>query len=120
MKVSLELHGCYWEHKIFFDEMAKGMQKQGHQVGVITGERETDPFSGKDNRAEILKNLGFKPDFLYLWGHNETIANGNLWIVERMIKEDVYLHFSPNARELKKYTDRWVVKTLDSGQMRKF
>lgn len=100
--------------------MAKGMQKLGHKVGVITGERETDPFTGKDIRAEIVKNLGFKPDFLYLWGHNETIANGHFWIVENMIKEDVYLHFSSDARELKKYTDRWVVKTLDSGQKDKF
>jgi len=120
MNVSIELHGCYWEHKIFFDEMAKGMQKAGHKVGVITGERDTDPFSGKDMRAEILTNLGFKPDFLHLWGQTQTIANVSLWVVEKMIEEDVYLHFSPNGRELKKYTDRWVVKTMDSGQKDKF
>ena len=120
MNISFDLEGCYWEHKVFFDDMAKGMQKLGHKVGIIAGERAIDPFSGKDRVEELKKDLGFKPDFIHLWGENETISNGNLWKVEKIVQEEVLVHFDDDATELKKYTDRWIIKTLNSGELGKF
>lgn len=120
MNISIETLGCYFEHKIFFDEMAIAMKKRGHRVGIITDEREKDPFSGEDIKEKILKSLGFKPDFIHLWGATETIANGNLWKCQKMDLEDVLVHFSSDATEMKRYTDRWIIKVLDSSQPNKF
>ena len=113
MNISIDFNGTYTEHKIFFDEMAKSMQKSGHKVGIITGERET-------KRKEIEEALGFAPDFMRLWGEFETIANGNLWKAERLDEEDVLVHFDDDAKELKRYTGRWIIKTLNSGEVNKF
>lgn len=120
MTISIDLIGTYYEHKEFFDEMAHAMQKAGHRVGIITGEREKDPYTGMDNRERFLRELGFKPDFFYLWGPNETIANGDLWKAQRMELEGVALHFDDDATGMKKYSDLWIVKTMNSAQRNKF
>ena len=123
MNISLSINGCYWEHKIYFDEMARAMQAAGHKVGVIAGMRVKEYLgTGKvrDNVAMLEKDLGFKPDFMHLWGENETIANGNLWKCEKMDQEDVLVHFDDDAFEMKKYTGRWIFKNLNSGQLNKF
>lgn len=113
MKVSIDLGGCYFEHKEYFDAMARAMQKDGHKVGIITGERE-------QNRNKIMSQLGFVPDFLHLWGEFETIVSGARWKVERMLSEGVALHYDDDATEMKKYTDLWVVKVMCAGQEEKF
>lgn len=113
MTISIDLAGCYFEHKDFFDAMAKAMQKDGHRVGVITGERE-------NKRAVLEKQMGFTADFLHLWGEYETIVNGNAWKVQKMATEGVALHFDDDATELKRYTTLWVVKVMNSGQKKKF
>lgn len=121
--VSLEFDGCYTEHKLFFDAMAKGLQAQGHRIGIITGRRikEYDYTNKLTENDKVIKEfLGFEPDFMYLWGENETIGNGALWRCQKMDQENVLIHFSPDGTDLKKYTDRWVVKTMDSGQQKKF
>lgn len=120
MTISLDIGGCYTEHKEFFDALALAMQAQGHRVGIITGEREKDPYTKADNREKIKQQLGFVPDFMHLWGEYETITNGALWKAERMHQEGVGLHFDDDAREIKRYTDLWVVKTLNPGEMEKF
>lgn len=120
MNISLAFTGCYMEHKLFFDAMATAMQAQGHRVGIITGDREKDPFSNKDLKAEMLAKIGFTPDFCHMWGATETIANGNLWKCQRLDQEDVYVHFDSDATELKKYTERWIIKVMDSGAKTKF
>lgn len=112
MKVSIDLN-TYKEYRLFFDTLADAMQKQGHSVGIITGHRETE-------REKIMEELYFEPDFMYLWGETETIANANLWKCEKMDQEDVFVHFDEEARELKRYTDRWVFKSLNSSQPDKF
>lgn len=120
MNISIDYAGCYTEHKIFFDEFAKAMQKAGHRVGIITGERERDPFSGADLKEQMKKQLGFTPDFMHLWGAVETIANNNLWKCQKMDYEDVLVHFDDDAAEMKKYTGRWILKSLNSSQIKKF
>lgn len=112
MKVSIDF-SIYHEHKIFFDEMAVGMQSVGHQIGFVSGMREHE-------RVRINREAGFKPDFVTLWGEEETIANGNLWKCKRLDELDVLVHFDPDASELKKYTGRWIIKVLNSGQPAKF
>jgi len=113
MNISLDWGGCYLEYRPFFDAMAIAMQKDGHQVGIITGEREP-------RRQEIVGSLGFKPDFVHLWGEFETIANGYLWKCKMLDQENVYVHFDDDATEMKKYTDRWILKSLNSGEVQKF
>lgn len=113
MTISIDISGCYNEHKEFFDAMAISMQKQGHRVGIITGERE-------EKRAHLMSQLGFTPDFMHLWGPYETIINGYKWKVNLMHQEGVSLHFDDDATEMKKYTNLWVVKTMNSGQVKKF
>jgi len=113
MNISIDLDGTFKEHEPFFNEFAKAMQFTGHRVGIITGERES-------KRPEILQALGFVPDFLHLWPQEEAISNGNLWKCERMDEEDVTLHFDDDAREMKRYTDRWIMKTLNSSDQNKF
>lgn len=123
MNISLDYHGTYTEHKEFFDELAKGFQSRGHRVGIITGVREKEYDERnrlRNRREEMLQSLGFTPDFVCIWGEAETIANGNVWKVERMIEQEVLIHFDDDARELKKYTDRWIIKTLNSGEQDKF
>jgi hypothetical protein len=68
----------------------------------------------------MIAKLGFKPDFVHMWGANETIANGNLWKAQRMDQEDVLIHFDDDAREIKKYTERWVLKALNNAELPKF
>lgn len=113
MKISLDYAGCYLEHREYFDAMALGLQRMGHEVGFITGEREA-------KRNQIMGSLGFKPDFLRLWGDYETIANGNMWKVERMIEEGIAVHYDDDATEMKKYTDLWVIKVMNQGEKSKF
>lgn len=124
MTISFDFFGAYLEHKPVFDEMARSMQSHGHRAGIIAGlrEKEFDQTSRRviDNMARIKDSLGFIPNFIYLWGENETIGNGSLWKCYKLDDEDVYMHFDSNALELKKYTPRWIVKTLDSGQPKKF
>lgn len=120
MKISIDWVGSYLEHKIFFDELARAMQAAGHKVGIVTGEREIDPFTGADKRKQILESLNFTPDFMYLWGANESIANGNLWKCQKLDQEDILIHFDDDAAEMKRYTGRWIIKTLNSSEIKKF
>lgn len=113
MKISFDWGGAYLETKPFFDAMAIAMKKEGHQVGIITGERES-------RRQEIINSLGFEADFVHLWGEYESIANGYLWKCKMLDQEDVYVHFDDDATEMKKYTPRWILKALNSGEPKKF
>lgn len=113
MNISLDWGGCYLEHRHFFDIVALALQDQGHSVGIITGEREA-------KRAAIVGSLGFTPDFVSLWGDFESIANGNLWKCKKMDENDVLVHYDDDATELKRYTGRWVIKVLNSGDPKKF
>jgi len=120
MNISIDWNGCYPEHKEYFDAMALAMQKAGHRVGIITGEREKDPYNKTDKTKEILGYLGFKPDFLVLWGEYETIANGNMWKAQKLIDNQIAMHFDDDATEMKKYTDIWIVKVLNRAEKGKF
>lgn len=113
MKISIDWGGCYLEHKLFFDEMAKGLKSQGHEVGIITGERE-------HRRREIENSLGFKPDFMHLWGEYETIANGYLWKVEKMHEHGIGVHYDDDATFMKRYTDQWIIKVMNQSEKEKF
>lgn len=110
----------YLQHKVYFDEMAMGMKNRGHRVGIITGVREKDPFTNEDLKAKLITQLGFNADFIRMWGQNESIANGNAWKVARMVDEDVLVHYDDDATEIKKYTDRWIIKVMLNGQEKKF
>lgn len=113
----------YLNYKPFFDEILLRAKKDGHRVGVISSLREKEYNAQNilvDNRQVILSTLPFQPDFIYLWGETETIANASLWKVEKLVFEDVYFHFDPEATEIKKYTDRWVFKTMDNTNTKKF
>ena len=124
MTISFSWVGAYLEHKDFFDEMANAMQAKGHRVGIIAGEREKHADnSGRrviDQRAIVEQSLGFKPDFVVLWGETETIANTNLWKAQKMDEQDSLLHFDDDAKEIKRYTERWVVKTMNNDNKDKF
>lgn len=120
MTISMEYKGCYIEHRPFFDEMAKAMQKAGHRVGIICQIRDRDVYTNEDLRAKLIADVGFTPDFLHMWGQTESISNAYLWKVEKLQQEDVYVHFDPDAREIKKYTSRWIIKTMDNADMKKF
>lgn len=113
MKISFDWIGTYLEHKDYFDAMATALQLQGHEVGIITGERE-------NRRVEISNSLGFVPNFIKLWGENETIANGNLWKSITLKEMEINVHYDDDATELKKYTDGWIIKTLNSNERKKF
>ena len=120
MNISLEFLGCYHAHKEFFDAMAEGLQKQGHRVGIISPLREKDPYTGEDTRARVMRELGFKPDFVHLWGYNESISNGDQWTCQRMEDENIYIHFGPNGSTLKRWTTRACMKTMDNAAINKF
>lgn len=123
MTISFDYQGCYLEHKEFFDAMAIAMQGAGHRVGIIAGIREKEyDYQNilRDNKKEMLAALGFEPDFVHVWGENETIANGNLWKVSKINTEGVLVHFDDDGTELKRYTDRWILKTMNSGEQGKF
>jgi len=113
MNISCDWGGCYLEHREFFDEMAVSMQMRGHKIGIISGER-------KAREVEILGSLGFKPDFVSLWGDYESVANGYLWKCKELDKHDVLVHFDDDASEMKRYTGRWIIKVLNSGDPKKF
>lgn len=113
MNISFDWGGCYLEHRSFFDVMAHALQAAGHKVGIITGERDT-------KKVVIVSSLGFKPDFISLWGEYESIANGNLWKCKAMDKHNVTTHFDDDATEMKRYTSRGIIKVLNSGEPKKF
>jgi len=120
MNFSFDLYGTYFEYKEFFDVFAIAMQKMGNRVGIITGEREKDAFTGEDFKQKILPQLGFVPDFFHVWGAVETIVNGNSWKAQKMFEEKIAVHFDDDAKEIKRYTDLWVMKTLNPSQKEKF
>jgi len=120
MTISFDLYGTYFEYKEFFDVMAFELQKAGHKVGIITGEREMDPYTGENFKEKILPQLGFKPDFFHVWGAVETIVNGYAWKAKKMVDEKVAMHFDDDATEIKRYTDLWVMKAFDPAQPNKF
>ena len=113
MTISIDLDGCYWEHKMYFDLMAEAMQKAGHRVGVITGRRDKE-------RPAIIEQVGFKMDFLHVWGDDEAIVNGSAWKVKMMIHESVSVHFDDDATEIKKLTDKWIIKVMSNADKKKF
>lgn len=120
MTISLDLYGTYFEHKEFFDIMATALQHAGHKVGIITGEREKDPYDESDFKQKILPQLGFKPDFFHVWGAVETIVNGAAWKAKKMVEEKVAVHFDDDGTDIKRYTDLWVIKTMSGGDPKKF
>lgn len=123
MVISMDFRGCYLEHKEFFDLMAIAMQSKGHKVGIIAGIREKEYDMRNvlhDYKKEITDTLGFKPDFMHLWGESETISNGSKWKISKMVQEEVNIHFDSDATEIKKYTTGSIIKTMDSGQKGKF
>jgi len=123
MRISFDYNGCYREHKEYFDIMANALQKAGHEVGMLTGlrEKEYDYNNNlRDNKKDMIDNLGFKPDFAIVWGENETISNGALWIAQKIMSENIQVHYDDDATEIKKYTDRWIIKTMNNGEMDKF
>jgi hypothetical protein len=96
----------YVRYPEFYNELAHSMQARGNRVGVISGNRETE-------RGKIERALGFKPNFMHLWGEFETISNGSKWKIEKMIQEEVLVHFDEEATELKKFTNLWVFKSYN-------
>lgn len=112
-KISFDYEGCYLEHKEFFDELAKAMQSRGHEVGFITGIREAEI-------PAMSERVGFTPNFTRVWGDYESIGNANAWKAENIHKLGVWVHFDDDATEIKKYTDRWILKTMNNAQMEKF
>jgi hypothetical protein len=120
MTISIDLVGTYYEYKEFFDTMAVVMQAAGHRVGIISGERAKDPYTGANNVDRFMRELGFKPDFFHIWGENETIVNGDSWKAQKMIDEGVAMHFDDDAPALKKFTDLWVMKSMNSAEPKKF
>lgn len=113
MNVSIDWGGCYLEHREFFDAMAISMQRAGHRVGIITGERE-------HKKPQIEGSLGFKPDFLELWPELADITNGMKWKVDKFNQHAISLHFDDDATDLKKYTSMWIVKVMNSSKVNKF
>lgn len=113
MNVSIDWGGCYLEHKLYFDFMALALQGAGHNVGILTNER-------INREPEIRKSLGFKPDFMYLWGEFETIGNGAVWKAQQIIDHDIAMHHDDEASDIKKWTTRWIMKTMNSSQPDKF
>ena len=109
MNVSMAWGGCYLEHREYFDAMAASMQAAGHKVGILTGERES-------KKPQILGSLGFTPDFVILWGEFEVIVGGAQWKAQKMIDNQIGMHYDSDATDIKRWTDLWVVKTMDSGQ----
>ena len=122
MKISFDWNS-YQNYKLFFDELLPILQDKGHKVGVIASLREKEYNSSNvlvNNRELILRELPFEPDFIHLWGETETIGNAFLWKAQKLDEEDVYFHFDPDATELKKFTERWIFKSLDSTNLNKF
>lgn len=113
MIISFDWVGTYLEHKEYFDQMAKALQKAGHKVYILTGEREA-------RKPEILKSLGFTPDMMILWGDYESIANSNRWKVEKMIDHDILVHYDDEASGIKQWTNRWVIKVMNSDKRDSF
>lgn len=120
MNISID-YNTYKEYKPFFDLMANALKKDGHRVGIITGLREVNPINNVDfKNQEVIPSLGFVADFIHMWGKDETIANGSLWKCQKMDQENVTVHFDEDARELKRYTERWIFKSLNPSDLVKF
>lgn len=113
MKISFDWGGCYLEHRQYFDEVAKGLQRMGHKVGILTGERDS-------KAGEIRGSLGFFPDFMILWPEFQTIANGAKWKADRMVEHEIMVHHDDDATDIKKWTELWVIKVMNSAQVNKF
>lgn len=111
--ISFDFIGTFTEHRLFFTEMAKAMQAAGNKVGIIANERE-------DKWFKYSKELGFEPDFVEFMKMDEEIPNVYLWKVQKLIDHDVLVHFDDDATRLKVFTDRWIVKTMNTADRGKF
>lgn len=113
MNVSLDFIGTFTEHRQFFTEFAKAWQAAGNKIGIIANERE-------NMWPKYSKELGFVPDFVEFMKMTDEIPNVALWKVNKIIDHDVILHFDDDAHRLKIYTDRWIVKVMNSAEKGKF
>lgn len=107
MKFSIDYYGAYVEYKQFFDEFARAMQARDHEVGILSGVRASE--------AKKFK-LGFVPNFVRTWTDDEIITNANMWLAQSIHDLDIMVHFDDDAKELKKWTDRLIMKTLNSNR----
>lgn len=121
ISVSIDYEHSYRDHKQFFDALAVSLQATGNRVGIITGMREKGVYreNEEDIKAKMLSELGFKPDFVCMWGQNESIGNGGLWKAQRMDDENVLVHFDVDAVAIKRFTGRWVIKTFTNDELKR-
>jgi hypothetical protein len=115
--ISIDYDNCYELHREFFDMMARGLQACGHRVGIITGMREKDVYNNEDLKTKMISQLGFKPDFVHMWGQTETIGNGSLWKAQKMDDENTLMHFDDDAIGIKHFTSRQVIKTIPNHEL---
>lgn len=106
MKISFD-YQSYHQYPDFFD----ALYNANFDLGLIEGTRKSK-FD--------MSLIKFEPSFVHLWTDDEFIINASSWKCEKLDLEDVYLHFDVDASELKKFTQRRIVKTLNPADWRKF
>lgn len=89
MKISIDFDGTLWQHQDFFRAFMIAMQKDGHEVGMLTGHH----MKTKSDDFNLMKARGFPaPDFFIGRPDGGTIHGGSF--KPRMIeKHNIDYHF---------------------------
>ncbi len=81
MKFAIDLDGTAWKYRTLFAVLIRALQRDGHQVGILTAH---SPELEREDRR-LLAARGFSvPDFFI--NRQEPVETGRPW-KERMVRE---------------------------------
>lgn len=90
MKISIDYDGTMWSHMAFFRAFMIAMQKEGHQVGCLTGHNA--PM--REKNIALMVARGFpKPDFWFGRTEEYVPRNGSIYKSVVILRENIDIHF---------------------------
>ena len=88
MKISIDMDGTLWQHQDFFRAFMKAMQKDGHQVGILTSH--SHKIESGDRR--LMQGRGFtEPDFFL--NRKDDSEHGAPFKIRTIKEQGIDYHF---------------------------
>lgn len=94
MKISIDLDQTLWQHQAFFRAFIRAMQRDGHQVGILTSHK----FIHEPADRALMEKRGFpEPDF-YI-GRRDTGGDYAAQKATAIVNHGIDIHFDDGTAE---------------------
>lgn len=119
MKISIDFDGTFWEHWAFFGEMGRGLQSQGHEVGILTGH---DYRIEPEDRRLLISRCNFTPDFFLNRNDQELLMEVREWKAGVIERERIDVAFDDDAHTIQPFLKNgtFMIKTRSKSEPGKF